>query len=170
MYIIDQHAAHEKIMYERLTRGLSEKTFTSQQISPPIILSLSMQEEETLEKYRSWFEEIGFTIEHFGGRDYAISAAPANLYSIAERTLFTELLDTLQDWTGKPSPEVLKLRLATMACKAAVKGNTNLSFAEADELIRELLELENPYNCPHGRPTIIAMSKHDLEKKFKRIV
>ena len=170
MYIIDQHAAHEKIMYERLTRGLSEKTFTSQQISPPIILSLSMQEEETLEKYRSWFEEIGFTIEHFGGRDYAISAAPANLYSIAERTLFTELLDTLQDWTGKPSPEVLKLRLATMACKAAVKGNTKLSLAEADELIRELLELENPYNCPHGRPTIIAMSKHDLEKKFKRIV
>ncbi|MCR5162000.1 MAG: DNA mismatch repair endonuclease MutL [Lachnospiraceae bacterium] len=170
MYIIDQHAAHEKVMYEKLTKGLAEKTFTSQQISPPIILSLSMQEEETLEKYRGWFEEIGFSIEHFGGREYAVSAAPGNLYSIAERTLFTELLDTLQDWTGKPSPEVLKLRLATMACKAAVKGNTDLSFAEADELIRELLELENPYNCPHGRPTIIAMSKHDLEKKFKRIV
>lgn len=170
MYIIDQHAAHEKVMYEKLTKGLEEKTFTSQQISPPIILSLSMQEEDTLDKYRSWFEEIGFSIEHFGGREYAISAAPGNLYSIAERTLFTELLDTLQDWTGKPSPDVLKLRLATMACKAAVKGNTDMSFAEADELIRELLELENPYNCPHGRPTIIAMSKHDLEKKFKRIV
>ena len=170
MYIIDQHAAHEKVMYERLTASLKTKEFTSQQLSPPIILTLSMQEEELLKKYMDIFQLVGFEIEPFGGREYSIRAVPDNLFGFTEKSLFIDMLDSLSDTTGKPSADFLNEKLATMACKSAVKGNNRLSVSEANTLIQELLSLENPYNCPHGRPTIISMSKYELEKKFKRIV
>ena len=170
LYIIDQHAAHEKVMYERLTASLKTKEFTSQQLSPPIILTLSMQEEELLKKYMDIFQLVGFEIEPFGGREYSIRAVPDNLFGFTEKSLFIDMLDSLSDTTGKPSADFLNEKLATMACKSAVKGNNRLSVSEANTLIQELLSLENPYNCPHGRPTIISMSKYELEKKFKRIV
>lgn len=170
LYIIDQHAAHEKVMYERLTKSLKNREFTTQRVSPPIILSLSMQEENLLHKYEKIFREIGFEIEHFGGKEYSICGVPDNLFGLTDRELFLEMLDSLSDHSGQPTPETLNEKLASMACKSAVKGNSRLSVSEANALIQELLTLENPYNCPHGRPTIISMSRYDLEKKFKRIV
>ncbi len=170
MYLIDQHAAHEKVLYERFMRELAEKRQTSQQVAPPIIVSLSMQEEEMLQRHLDSFSEIGFEIEPFGGKEYAIRAVPGNLYGIADGALFTGMLDDLTDVTERTSSDVIRERLASMACKAAVKGSHRMDPAEADALIGELLSLDNPYNCPHGRPTIITMSKRELEKKFKRIV
>ena len=170
LYIIDQHAAHEKVMYERLTRSLETKEFTTQRLSPPLILSLSMQEENLLKKYEHYFHQVGFEIEPFGGREFAICGVPGNFFGITDKDLFIEMLDSLSDTTGQPSADILNEKLATMACKSAVKGNNRLNVSEANALIRELLSLENPYNCPHGRPTIISMSKYELEKKFKRIL
>ncbi len=170
LYIIDQHAAHEKVMYERFCKRYREKTYTSQQISPPMIISLSVEEETLLSRYQNLFEEIGFEIEPFGGRDYAITAVPDNLYGFSDLSLFTQMLDELNSHPGAPAADLLHAHLATMACKAAVKGGMHLSFQEANSLIQELLKLDNPYHCPHGRPTIIRMSKQELEKKFKRIL
>lgn len=170
LYIIDQHAAHEKVLYERTMKNLAEKQFTSQQISPPMILTLNMQEEELLAAYREHFTELGFEIESFGGREYALSAVPANLYGLAEKELFLEMLDGLAEQTGRIRAESINEKIASMSCKAAVKGRHRMSAAEAEALIDELLTLENPYNCPHGRPTIISMTRYELEKKFKRIV
>lgn len=168
-YMIDQHAAHEKVLYERTVRTLESKEVTSQLVSPPLILTLSMQQEARLREYQGYFTELGFEIEPFGGHEYAISAIPANLFGLAEKELFLELLDSLDYVNGKNTELVLD-RIATMSCKAAVKGNMRLSAAEARALIEELLTLDNPYNCPHGRPTIIAMTRQEIEKKFKRIV
>ncbi|MCD7716547.1 MAG: DNA mismatch repair endonuclease MutL [Lachnospiraceae bacterium] len=170
MYIIDQHAAHEKVLYERFMKDLAEKKQTSQMVTPPIIVSLSMQEEEMLKKHMDRFTEVGFEVEPFGGREYSICAVPGNLYSIADRTLFLEMLDGLTDVSERASDQAIREKIASMSCKAAVKGNRRLSVQEVDALIGELLTLENPYNCPHGRPTIIAMTKYELEKKFKRVV
>lgn len=170
MYLIDQHAAHEKVLYERTMKSLADKEFTSQQISPPVILSLNMQEETLLREYRQHFTRIGFEIEPFGGKEYAIRAVPGNLFGLAQKELFVEMLDGLAEQTGKIKEAMIDEKIASMSCKAAVKGNQNLSFKEAEALIDELLTLENPYNCPHGRPTIIAMTKYELEKKFRRIV
>lgn len=170
LFIIDQHAAHEKVMYERFMADLRTKRQTSQMITPAVIVTLNMQEEELLKQHLDRFTSVGFEISHFGGRDYAISAVPGNLYGIADRTLFTEMLDGLADVSGRSSAEAIEEKIASMSCKAAVKGNNRLSAQEADALIDELLTLENPYNCPHGRPTIISMTKYELEKKFKRIV
>ncbi len=170
LYIIDQHAAHEKVLYERLMKDLRNRTFQSQMLSPPIILNLSMQEEELFLKYHSCFTEMGFEIEEFGEKAYAVRAVPANLPGVARREILMELLDSLSDITGSGNSESLMDKVASMSCKAAVKGNHQMSAMEAKALIDELLSLENPYNCPHGRPTIISMSKYELEKKFKRIV
>ena len=170
LYIIDQHAAHEKVLYERLMKDLRNRIFKSQMLSPPIILNLSMQEEELFLKYRSCFTEMGFEIEEFGEKAYAVRAVPANLPGVARREILMELLDSLSDITGSGNSESLMDKVASMSCKAAVKGNHQMSAMEAKALIDELLSLENPYNCPHGRPTIISMSKYELEKKFKRIV
>ena len=139
-------------------------------ISPSLILSLTMAEEDLLTSNMEYFLEIGFEIEPFGGHDYAISAVPQDLFGLTEREFFMEMLDSLSTDTGKQSIENLTARVATMACKAAVKGNTRLSVQEADALISELLTLDNPYNCPHGRPTILSMSRTEIEKKFHRIV
>ena len=168
-YMIDQHAAHEKILYERTVKTLANKEITSQMVSPPLILTLNMQEAAKLAEYQDYFQELGFEIEPFGGKEYAVSAVPANLYGLAEKDLFMELLDDLEYVSGKNTEMILD-KIASMSCKAAVKGNQRLSTAEAKELIEELLTLDNPYNCPHGRPTIISMSKQEIEKKFKRIV
>ncbi len=170
MYIIDQNAEHEKVLYERFMKDLAEKKQTSQMVTPPIIVSLSMQEEEMLKKHMDRFTEVGFEVEPFGGREYSICAVPGNLYSIADRTLFLEMLDGLTDVSERASDQAIREKIASMSCKAAVKGNRRLSDQEVDALIGELLTLENPYNCPHGRPTIIAMTKYELEKKFKRVV
>jgi DNA mismatch repair protein MutL len=170
MYLIDQHAAHEKVLYERTMKSLKDKEHTSQLISPPIILSLSMQEEELLNKYMENFTRIGFEIEPFGGKEYSVRAVPDNLFSIAKKDLLIEMIDGLNDTTGVIKPDIIDEKIASMSCKAAVKGNNRLSFAEAESLIDELLTLDNPYHCPHGRPTIISMTKSELEKKFKRIV
>lgn len=171
LYIIDQHAAHERVLYEKTLRGMKDREFTSQYLSPPIILNLSMQEEEALNTHIDIFTNIGFEIEPFGGDSYAIRAVPDNLFSIAKRELFTEMLDQLVDGIHSSlAPDIVAEKVASMSCKAAVKGNSRLSAAEVETLIGELLELENPYHCPHGRPTIIAMTKRELEKKFKRIV
>ncbi len=171
LYIIDQHAAHERVLYERTLKEMKNRTFTSQYLSPPIILSLSMREAQLLEEHMDRFASIGFEIEPFGGDEYAVRAVPDNLFSIAKKELLLEMLDDMADGlTTSMTPEVLDEKVASMSCKAAVKGNNRLSAIEADTLIGELLTLDNPYHCPHGRPTIIAMTKRELEKKFKRIV
>ncbi|WP_461810143.1 DNA mismatch repair endonuclease MutL [Faecalimonas sp.] len=171
LYIIDQHAAHERVLYEKTLQGMKNRTFTSQYLSPPIILNLSMQETRLLTEHMDLFTKIGFEIEDFGGDSFAVRAVPDNLFSIAKKELLVEMLDQLSDdITSAEAPDIIGEKIASMSCKAAVKGNTKLSAAEVDALIGELLELENPYHCPHGRPTIIAMTKRELEKKFKRIV
>ena len=169
-YIIDQHAAHEKVYYERFVKEFREHTVNSQYLKPPMIVSLNLQEEALLRANEAYFRQFGFEIEHFGGREYCISAVPSNLYGFTEEQLFLEMLDHLSDAKGGDLSEIFAQRLATMACKAAVKGNHAMAPQEAEKLIDELLKLDNPYHCPHGRPTIISMTKTELEKKFKRIV
>lgn len=171
MFIIDQHAAHEKVLYERTLAKYRERKAISQSINPPIILTLSMSEEAMLKKYMDIFTDFGYEIEHFGGKEYCVRAVPYDLYSISKEDLLLEILDNLSDETGgKNTPQLITEKIASMSCKAAVKGNNRLSEAEVNKLIDELLTLENPYNCPHGRPTIISMSKYELEKKFKRVL
>ena len=170
LYIIDQHAAHEKVLYEKTMRTLKTREFTSQMLNPPIILTIGSTEEVLLKKYMKYFQDIGFEIEPFGGREYAVRAVPDNLFSVAKKELLMEMIDDLSEDAGARTADMIHDRVATMSCKAAVKGNNHLSFAEADHLIDELLNLDNPYACPHGRPTIISMSRYELEKKFKRIV
>lgn len=170
MFMIDQHAAHEKVLYEKLMASYKIKEVASQMLQPPIILSLSMREEETLKKQMSVLQEIGFEIEHFGGKEYSVRAIPNNLLGIAEKDYLIELIDSLVEESHSNIVESILEKAASMSCKAAVKGNNRLSVEEANALIDQLLHLENPYHCPHGRPTIISMSKYEIEKKFKRIV
>ncbi|MCI9123037.1 MAG: DNA mismatch repair endonuclease MutL [Eubacterium sp.] len=170
LFMIDQHAAHEKVLYENMMARLESQAFSSQQVSPPVIITMTMQEEHCFHKYEAQFTRIGFEVNSFGGREYAICAVPANLYGLKQKELFLEMLDALSQEAGRAAPDRILEKIASMSCKAAVKGSQRLSRAEALQLIEDLLELENPYNCPHGRPTIIAMSKAEIERKFKRIV
>ncbi|MBO6137484.1 MAG: DNA mismatch repair endonuclease MutL [Lachnospiraceae bacterium] len=170
MLIIDQHAAHEKVKYERLMKALKENTINSQRIEPPLIITLNSKQRLTIEEFMEGFNSFGFEIDDFGGSDIAIRAIPADLYGLDEMEVFTSMLDELGDKGSYENVTAIHDRIATMSCKAAVKGNTLLSVREAEELIEELLTLDNPYNCPHGRPTIIKLSERELEKKFKRIV
>lgn len=171
LYIIDQHAAHERVLYEKTLREMKTREFTSQLISPPIILNLTMQEAELLQTYMDQFTRIGFEFEEFGQDSYAVRSVPANLFGIAKKELLMEMIDSLSEEVHRrQSSELIDEKIASMSCKAAVKGNMRLSAQEVDALIGELLKLDNPYHCPHGRPTIISMSKRELEKKFKRIV
>lgn len=170
LYIIDQHAAHENVLYEKTMARLANKDFTSQRISPPIVMTLDARECEMLEKYRPQIEQFGYEVEHFGGKEYMISAIPDNLFNIDMKDLFIEMLDDFSNATGRQTPDIITEKVASMSCKAAVKGNDKLTLPEINKLIDELLSLDNPYNCPHGRPTIISMSKYEIEKKFKRIV
>ncbi len=170
LFMIDQHAAHEKVKYERLMKQYREKNVACQILMPPIIVSLSGQEEQVLKEYQEIFVKLGFEVEVFGGSEYALRSVPVDLYGCSEREMFLEVLDELSEGISRNSPRVVEEKIASMSCKAAVKGNNCLSFEEAEKLIDELLTLENPYNCPHGRPTIITISKAEMEKKFKRIV
>lgn len=170
MYIIDQHAAHEKVMFESLMDKLKNKSISTQMINPPIILNLSLKEFDLVNKYLDSFKEIGFDIEPFGGQDFVIRGVPSDLYSLDSQQVLMGIVDSLTNEAGKMVPDIITEKIASMSCKAAVKGNSKLSYDEADRLISQLLTLENPYNCPHGRPTIISMSKYELEKKFKRII
>ncbi len=170
LLIIDQHAAHEKVYYERLMKRYQENSIASQQVFPPVIVSLSAQEEVVLKEYWENFSELGFEIESFGGNEYALRTVPTDLYGCNAGDMFLDMLSELGQKGNVGNLKLVEERIASMACKAAVKGNMVLSMAEAEALIDELLTLENPYNCPHGRPTIISMNKTELEKKFKRIV
>lgn len=170
LFIMDQHAAHEKILYEKTMRLLAEKRLDTQMIAPPIILSLSMREKEVLARNIEVFEKLGFEIEEFGGSEYKVTGTPASLPTLDDKALLMEILDSMVDENMTQNQELLTQKVASMSCKAAVKGNMKMSAAEAKQLIEQLMEADNPYNCPHGRPTLISMSKYELERKFKRIV
>lgn len=171
LFIVDQHAAHEKVMYEKLKKQFEKKEFTSQAISPPIVITLSMREAEVLKRFKEQFTKLGFEIEHFGGAEYSICGVPGNLYRLNTRDVLIEMLDELTDGISeRATTDVILDKIASMSCKAAVKGSQRLSLPEMEQLMKDLMQLDNPYNCPHGRPTIIAMSKYEIEKKFKRIV
>ena len=170
LYIIDQHAAHEKVLFEKTMARLHEKTMTSQMVNPPIIVTLSAQEEEAFEKYQESFETLGYQVEHFGGKEYALTAVPDNILNLDKRQLFLDAISACVELKEDKTSELILERIASMSCKAAVKGNHVLSMPEIESLIDELLSLDNPFRCPHGRPTIIAMTQYELDKKFKRIV
>lgn len=170
LFIMDQHAAHEKVNYEKLMKNFKEKEIYSQRLEPPMVVTVSMTEAEALTRYKDAFAGLGFTIESFGGNEYCIREVPANLYGIGERDLFMEFLDAVSQENGTLDTEVIASKIATMACKMSIKGNQRVSLMEVEHLLDELMKLENPYQCPHGRPTIIKMSKYEIDKKFKRIV
>ena len=171
MYLVDQHAAHEKVNYERMMARYRSHDMMSQLLQPPLIVTLSEQEEALFKLYEQSFKDLGFQAEPFGDRTYALRAVPVELYGAEEKELFLSILDELQaERAGMRDPSLFTQRIATMACKASVKGNTEMTVQEMEALIDELLTLENPYNCPHGRPTIISMSKYEIDKRFKRIV
>lgn len=169
LYIVDQHAAHEKVVYERMRREYQSKEINSQMLCPPRVISLTAKEAELMRQYRDIFIAFGYEIEEFGGKEYKICAVPSDLYRVDPGQLFVEILDQLEN-VSKVTSDLILERLASMSCKAAVKGNQPLSRPEAQALMDELLSLENPYHCPHGRPTIITMSRYELDKKFKRIL
>ena len=170
MYMVDQHAAHEKVLYERFMKQFSEKKPMVQLLQPPVVLTLTMQEEQAVKEHMSVFEELGYQIEPFGGREYVVNGVPAHLPQIGNEELLKEVIDAMVDEHSRPTPDILKNKIASMSCKAAVKGNNRLPREQMEELLRELMTLENPYHCPHGRPTMIKMTKTELDKKFKRIV
>lgn len=170
MYLVDQHAAHEKVLYERFMKQIRGHQPMIQMTQPPIVLTLSMAEQQILEEQEELFTALGFQIESFGGREYAVTGVPAHLPTVNTVDMLTDALDMLAGHHGGTTPELLLERVASMSCKAAVKGNHRLDVRQAEELIREMMTLENPYHCPHGRPTMIRMSKRELEKKFKRIL
>ena len=169
LYIMDQHAAHEKVMYEKLKKDLENNTIVQQMVAPPVILTFSIKEQQKFKICEESFKKLGFLIEEFGGNEYCIRGVPANLLGIDPQELFIEIFDQIEENSGKMNLEMITDRLATMACKAAVKGNTAMSYQEMDALMDQLMKLDNPYQCPHGRPTIISMTKYELEKKFKRV-
>lgn len=172
MLLVDQHAAHEKVNYERMIKRFKSGEMLSQMVNPPVIVALTSAEEELFLNYRQYFEKLGFNIENFGGREYAMRAIPIDLFGCdSEKDMFIEILDELSHETSLDrTPDVINYKIASMACKASVKGNTNMTTLEMEALLDELLTLDNPYNCPHGRPTIISMTKYELDKKFKRVV
>ncbi len=169
LFIMDQHAAHEKVLYERFMSDFEHNEVHSQMISPPVVVSLSLQEENLYNQYKDEFAQTGFEVELFGGREYAIHGVPLQLFGMSIKDIFIEILDSLSEESGSLEGTAITYAIATMACKAAVKGNSVLSFEEADSLISQLLAARDPYTCPHGRPTIISISKYELEKRFKRI-
>ncbi len=174
LFFVDQHAAHEKVKYERMMKQYAKKQIISQNINPPVVVSVTGKEDVILKEYMIYFLELGFEIEEFGGNEYALRSIPVDLYGCEEKQLFEAVLDELVESQGISSkgnsPTVIAEKIASMSCKAAVKGNMRMSLKEMEALIDELLTLDNPYNCPHGRPTIFSMSKYEIEKKFKRIV
>lgn len=169
-FIMDQHAAHEKVKYEELMENYKNKKIYSQYLMPPAVVTLSAAEIEFLHENMEMFEALGYQIENFGGREFKLNAVPDNLFGLDGRELFIDFIADASSSAKKVTIDTFIHKLSTMACKAAIKGNTEISFKEADALINQLLKLENPYTCPHGRPTVISMTEAEIEKKFKRIV
>lgn len=169
MYLIDQHAAHERALYEDFTEKFKNSQISSQQLLQPIAVNLSEGEKVIVEENMELLESFGFEIEEFGARTYAIRAVPYVFNSPSNVSFFMDIVDTLADKNLKSIYDTKEDAIAMMSCKAAVKGNDRLSYSEAQELIQRLLSLQDPFTCPHGRPTIIEMTKYELEKKFKRI-
>ena len=169
-FIMDQHAAHEKVKYEELMENYKNKKIYSQYLMPPAVVTLSAAEIEFLHENMEMFEALGYQIENFGGREFKLNAVPDNLFGLDGRELFIDFIADASSSAKKVTIDTFIHKLSTMACKAAIKGNTEISFKEADALIDQLLKLENPYTCPHGRPTVISMTESEIEKKFKRIV
>lgn len=170
LYIMDQHAAHEKVKYEELLKSMNDKEVFAQQIMPPMVVTVSYAEREAILEHFDLFFKVGFDIEEFGGNEFKINAVPSNIYDLHGRTMFLEFVGSLINNSGYVSNDIFVKKLSTMACKAAIKGNTQISYQEANQLIEQLLKLDNPYTCPHGRPTIISISERELEKKFKRVL
>ena len=170
LYILDQHAAHEKVNYERLMASLKNKTMTSQMVSPALIITLSIQEAAALEEHRADIEALGFAFESFGGHEYRITATPGNLYSIDTKHLFMDLAAQAVSWKADEESALIRERVATIACKASIKGNQRISQMELEKLLDELLMLDEPFHCPHGRPTMVSLTRDELDKMFKRIV
>ncbi|MFG6329859.1 MAG: DNA mismatch repair endonuclease MutL [Lachnospiraceae bacterium] len=170
MFIADQHAAHEKVLYEKFMKQIENNQPFTQMLNPPVVASLSMAEQQVLEENASIFEKLGYIIENFGGKEYMLSGVPAQLPDIATKELFLEIIDGLIDNKTSITPETLLSHVASMSCKAAVKGGNSMAEPQAHELLKELMSLENPYNCPHGRPVLVKITKRELEKKFKRIL
>ena len=169
-YMMDQHAAHEKVLYERMMKKIKEHHIDTQMIMPPIILTLNMNEEEVLKRNMPVFTKMGYEIEEFGGNEYKVTGIPAGFPKLDYRQMLMDLIDGLMREGRMSDMDILTEKVASMSCKAAIKGNNKISYEEAKELMKELMKADNPYNCPHGRPTLIVMSKYDIEKKFKRIV
>lgn len=169
LMIMDQHAAHEKVNYERLIKAFEQKEIYGQQLDPPMIVTLNMKEANVIKTYQTYFEDLGYKIEAFGGDEYCIRSVPANLYGLGERDVFIELLDAISDDMGITNGNLITNKIASMSCKAAIKGNQKITYEEVNGLLDELMKLDNPYTCPHGRPTMIVMTKTEIEKKFKRI-
>jgi DNA mismatch repair protein MutL len=170
MLMIDQHAAHEKVKYEQILKKVENNEIYTQILTPPVIINVTPKEADLIKNFEKYFKELGFEIEDFGMNAYAIRGVPLDLFGYNIKDLFDEILTQMSESPVRGVPQIIREKIASMACKAAVKGNNSLTYEEADKLIEELLELDNPYNCPHGRPTIISMSKYEVEKKFKRIV
>ena len=170
MLMIDQHAAHEKVKYEQILTKVERNEIYTQILTPPVVVSVTPKESALILSYDHYFKELGFEIEDFGMNAFAIRGVPIDLFGHNIKELFEEILTQMSESPVHGVPQIIREKIASMACKAAVKGNNSMTYEEADKLIEQLLELENPYNCPHGRPTIISMSKYEIEKKFKRIV
>ncbi len=169
-YMMDQHAAHEKVLYERMMKKIKEHHIDTQMIMPPIILTLNMNEEEVLKRNMPVFTKMGYEIEEFGGNEYKVTGIPAGFPKLDYRQMLMDLIDGLMREGRMSDMDILTEKVASMSCKAAIKGNNKISYKEAEELMDELMKADNQYNCPHGRPTLIVMSKYDIERKFKRIV
>ncbi len=171
LLIIDQHAAHEKVLYEKLLSSVKNQKLLSQSLTIPVIVTLSPSEEDALHKNKNSLEKLGFLTEHFGGKEYAVKGVPSDFLSLPVKELFLDFLgEMMKRPGGNGSPDMVLEKCASMACKAAVKGNQRLTSGEAEALIKQMLTLDHPYHCPHGRPTAISMTKTEFEKKFKRIV
>ncbi len=170
MLMIDQHAAHEKVKYEQILSKVVNNEVYTQMLTPPVVISVTPKEAALINSYGQYFKELGFEIEDFGMNAFAVRGVPLDLFGHDIKSLFEEVLTQMSESPVRGVPQIIREKIASMACKAAVKGNNPLTYEEADRLIEQLLELDNPYNCPHGRPTIISMSKYEIEKKFKRIV
>lgn len=170
IYFVDQHAAHEKVNYEEFVDKLNKKQNATQMLMPPLVISLSMPEMDIYHKYQDYFVKLGFEIEPFGGDELSIRGIPTDLYGTDAKDLFLTVLDELTESPVRGTPDVILLKIASMSCKAAVKGNQKISHEEAKVLLKRLFSLENPYHCPHGRPTMFSMSKQEIDKKIKRIV
>lgn len=170
MLMIDQHAAHEKVKYEQILTKVEHNEIYTQTLTPPVVISVTPKEAALIHSYEQYFKELGFEIEDFGMNAYAVRGVPIDLFGHDIKELFEEILTQMSESPVRGVPQIIREKIASMACKAAVKGRHSMTYEEADKLIEQLLELDNPYNCPHGRPTIISMSKYEIEKKFKRII